>query len=69
MSISRTLLSLKVSRPSLFAALRTAVAVNKQRRALAKLEPHMLDDIGVSKTDAWSETKRPFWELPERHRW
>lgn len=59
----------RLPRISLISFVGKAIAVRRQRRALEKLEDHLLDDIGVTWTDAWSETKRPFWELPERHRW
>ena len=32
-----------------------------QRRALAKLDQHLLDDIGVSKEAADRESRIPFW--------
>jgi uncharacterized protein YjiS (DUF1127 family) len=32
-----------------------------QRHALASLEPRMLDDIGLSRADAWREASKPFW--------
>ncbi|TYP85478.1 MULTISPECIES: DUF1127 domain-containing protein [Maritimibacter] len=44
-------------------------ATRRQRRALGKLDSHLLDDIGVTHKQAWSETNRPFWELPSRHHW
>jgi uncharacterized protein YjiS (DUF1127 family) len=33
----------------------------KTRRALQRLAPHMLRDIGLSDRDALSECKKPFW--------
>lgn len=35
-----------------------------QRRALAELagSPHLLDDIGVTRTQAQREAKKPFWQ-------
>ncbi len=32
-----------------------------QRRALAELDQHLLDDIGVSKEAADRESRMPFW--------
>nr|WP_255552327.1 DUF1127 domain-containing protein [Maritimibacter dapengensis] len=46
-----------------------ARAARRERRALAKLDDHLLDDIGLTRRAAWSEAKRPFWELPSRHHW
>ena len=33
----------------------------EQRRRLAELDEHMLNDIGVSKGDAAEESAKPFW--------
>ncbi len=35
---------------------------HRTRNALAKLEPHMLRDIGVSASAARRETERMFWQ-------
>jgi uncharacterized protein YjiS (DUF1127 family) len=48
-------------------ALRVAVTVTKwstharTRKALKRLPPHLCEDIGVDKYDAWSEASQPFW--------
>ncbi|MCW9053355.1 MAG: DUF1127 domain-containing protein [Motiliproteus sp.] len=34
----------------------------KQRRALAKLEPHLLEDIGITQEQAQEEADKPFWK-------
>lgn len=34
---------------------------SRQRRALARLDDRLLDDIGHSRSDAQSETAKPFW--------
>ena len=41
-----------------FAAL---IERQRQRRALARLDDHLLRDIGLSADIAHAETKRPFW--------
>lgn len=33
----------------------------RQRRALARLDPHLLADIGVSRAEADRECAKPFW--------
>jgi len=33
----------------------------EQRHALGELNEHMLKDIGVSRTDAYKEYRKPFW--------
>jgi uncharacterized protein YjiS (DUF1127 family) len=34
----------------------------QQRRALMRLDDHMLKDIGLSRVDALREAERPFWD-------
>ncbi len=31
------------------------------RNALAKLDDHMLEDIGLTRADVMRETRKPFW--------
>ncbi|WP_035478741.1 DUF1127 domain-containing protein [Aliagarivorans marinus] len=33
----------------------------RSRRALARLSPHQLKDIGLSRADAINEASKPFW--------
>jgi uncharacterized protein YjiS (DUF1127 family) len=33
-----------------------------QRRALLRMDDHMLKDIGLSRADALREAERPFWD-------
>ena len=33
----------------------------KQRRALLRLDDRMLDDVGISKCQAFEEGSKPFW--------
>lgn len=41
-----------------------ALRVIEQRRKLARLTQHQLDDMGISRGDAMREAARPFWDLP-----
>lgn len=52
-----------------FAWFRQALAVHQERRRLAALESHRLEDLGLSARAAWEEGNRPFWELPDERRW
>ncbi|MCX7559086.1 DUF1127 domain-containing protein [Sulfitobacter sp. F26204] len=52
------------ARPSLIQRINIASAVARSRRQLAALDPHQLDDIGISETTAKTEAKRPFWHTP-----
>jgi uncharacterized protein YjiS (DUF1127 family) len=40
---------------------RRALARRRQRRALLRLDDHMLRDIGVTRAEARGEARRPFW--------
>ena len=42
-----------------------ALALRRQRRHLARLEPHLLADIGLSRTEALAEAHRPMWDAPD----
>lgn len=62
-------LALRRRRFSPLAMIAAYAAARRERQALAKLDTHLLEDIGLSERAAWSEAKRPFWELPNRHLW
>jgi uncharacterized protein YjiS (DUF1127 family) len=34
----------------------------RQRQALAELDDHLLDDVGLSREQAYREAARPFWK-------
>ncbi|WP_371168731.1 DUF1127 domain-containing protein [Aliiroseovarius sp. 2305UL8-7] len=34
----------------------------KMRQALKTLQPHLLEDIGVTQTEAGIEAEKPFWQ-------
>ncbi|WP_425050673.1 DUF1127 domain-containing protein [Psychromarinibacter sp. S121] len=34
----------------------------RTRRSLGTLDPHLLDDIGVTRGEARTEAERPFWK-------
>lgn len=40
------------------------LALWQQRRALAKMAPHQLKDIGVTRAQAYEEAARPIWDVP-----
>lgn len=52
----------------LLSTLLTLHAVWSERRRLARLEQHRLDDIGLSLEDAKDEARRQMWDAPERWR-
>ncbi len=49
---------------TLVARLRAWMRLHAERRALARLDPRLLDDIGVTPMEAGSEAMRPFWDTP-----
>lgn len=53
------------TRGSLAARLIAAWALARQRRRLAALEAHLLDDIGLTRQDALRESRRPAWDAPD----
>ena len=50
----------------LFTFLARAGDVARQRRALMQLGDLALKDFGASRADAWQESGRPWWDLPDR---
>ncbi|NIZ15268.1 DUF1127 domain-containing protein [Phaeobacter sp. HF9A] len=55
---------LRTSRPSFVSRLRSALALRRQRRALRQLDETRLNDIGISRTKALEEARRPLWDAP-----
>lgn len=55
--------SLLIALPQiLWTVIGRGLEVVRQRRALAQLDPHLLDDIGVSPEQAAHEAARPAWD-------
>jgi len=52
----------------LIRSLVSAHSVRKQRAALKALDADRLLDLGISRTDALSEAKRPAWDVPSHWR-
>ena len=42
----------------------THLEVAAERRRLASLDEHILQDLGISRADALAESARSFWDLP-----
>jgi len=49
-----------------FAWVELAMRVHRERRDLARLDDHMLKDIGLDRGQAFRETTRDFADLPRR---
>ena len=43
----------------------TYLDVARQRRHLRALDERSLKDVGISRTDAFNEANRYFWDIPE----
>jgi uncharacterized protein YjiS (DUF1127 family) len=41
-----------------------AAALYRQRKALSRLQDHLLDDIGIDRARADIEASRPVWDVP-----
>lgn len=52
------------SRGRLIDRFHTAMALYRSRARLAKLDPHMLRDIGIDRGTAEKEAARPIWDAP-----
>lgn len=44
--------------------LRRWLSISRHRAALARLDPHLLADIGITADMAHTEASRPFWDVP-----
>ncbi|WP_197917122.1 DUF1127 domain-containing protein [Thiosulfatihalobacter marinus] len=49
-------------------AIAKAVAVLRQRRALARLDDAALKDLGLTAGDVNAEIRRPVWDVPSNWR-
>ena len=54
--------------PRLADSLRRAIALHRQRRALAALDDAALADIGLTRDEARAEAARPVWDAPDNWR-
>lgn len=58
-------LPLRTRRLALFSRLLGALSLRRQRDRLADLDPHMLEDIGITRAQALTEAARPMWDAPQ----
>lgn len=58
----------RAARASALSRLAHMIAVWRQRRVLASLDDHALEDIGLSRSEAETEARRRFWDAPESWR-
>lgn len=55
-------------RISLLSRLVQALALSRQRARLARLDDHLLSDIGLTRDEATREASRPAWDAPAHWR-
>ncbi|SDE50736.1 DUF1127 domain-containing protein [Limimaricola pyoseonensis] len=48
--------------------LRDLLALRRQRNHLARLDDHLLNDIGLTRHQAMMEAERPAWDVPSHWR-
>lgn len=67
-SDTQTVGTCKTTRPaanaSLLKRIATLFALARTRHQLKSLDAHMLDDIGLTRSQALTEAKRPLWDAP-----
>jgi len=69
--MDRTALSYRPLLRGLRGALRAMSAageVARQRARLLELDDHLLDDIGITRSEALRESMRPIWDAPDHWR-
>jgi len=57
-----------VNARSFLTKLRLSLVVRRQRAALSKLDDAALADIGLTRSQADAEAKRPLWDVPANWR-
>ena len=68
MQLARSILMPRLSLLRFSLRLREGLELSRQRRALARLDARALDDIGVSRSQAEAEARRPPSDAPDSWR-
>lgn len=68
MTLINTSIAHRRPRGSILKTVAHLVAVHRQRKALAHMDDAALEDIGISRSEAEREAKRPIWDAPETWR-
>lgn len=55
-------------RQSFWAQVFDRIALRRQRQRLARLDDHMLRDIGLTREQAQAEAAEPVWDVPAHWR-
>lgn len=62
--LSQHVARLSRSRPALLRLALAVLRLRHERRALARLDDHLLADIGLTPDAARLEVERPLWDVP-----
>ena len=61
--------TLTLRRPTgIFAKVSALLALFSERRRLADMPDHMLNDLGITRSEAEAEARRPIWDSPSHWR-
>lgn len=55
-------------RTGVIGLIRTCLALGRQRRALARLDAHLRNDLGLTEADVEREVSRAPWDVPSHWR-
>lgn len=64
LSLSRRIAMRSGRRPALHRLFLALLGLRRERRALGRLDAHLLADIGLSPDAARIEAERPLWDVP-----
>lgn len=54
------------TRPGFLRVVLKALSIWRERQHLQELDTHLLQDLGLTRTDVEMETNRPVWDAPNR---
>ncbi|MEL7149990.1 MAG: DUF1127 domain-containing protein [Pseudomonadota bacterium] len=54
------------TRPGVLRVVLQALSIWRERQDLKALDAHLLNDLGLTRSDVETETVRPVWDAPNR---
>ncbi|MGR3514898.1 MAG: DUF1127 domain-containing protein [Paracoccaceae bacterium] len=54
------------TRPGVLRVVLKALSIWRERQHLQELDPYLLEDVGLTRSDVDRETHRPVWDAPNR---
>ena len=67
-AIEFSTLSASAKAPKRTFGLFALVDLARERRQLAQMDAHLLEDLGIDQKTALTEARRPFWDVPAHWR-